>query len=172
MKQRLGIAMAILDAPALLVLDEPMNGLDPLGMADLREFLRSLPKTTGAGVMVSSHLLNEIEQICDRVLFIRDGRLIGDRTIDSVHGDGRQVLRLRTSDDARAETVLRECGVVDTVERQPTGILCRVRAEEVGAIAQALVAAQVQLLELVPLRLTLEDVYVSNYRDGTRSYLS
>ena len=68
------------------------------------------------------------------------------------------MLRLRTSDDARAETVLRECGVGDTVERQPTGILCRVRAEEVGAIAQALVAAQVQLLELVPLRFTLEDV--------------
>jgi ABC-type multidrug transport system ATPase subunit len=59
MKQRLGIAMAILDAPALLVLDEPMNGLDPVGMAELREFLRRLPEA-GTSVLVSSHLLNEV----------------------------------------------------------------------------------------------------------------
>lgn len=76
MKQRLGIAMALLHRPRMLVLDEPMNGLDPAGMAMPREFLRALGGERGVSVLVSSHLLHEVEQICDRVRFIREGRLL------------------------------------------------------------------------------------------------
>lgn len=75
MKQRLGIAMALLNHPKLLILDEPMNGLDPIGIKDLRKMIRNLPKQ-GMTVVVSSHILNEIEQIADEVGIIVNGKLL------------------------------------------------------------------------------------------------
>ena len=171
MKQRLGIAMAIVDAPSLLVLDEPMNGLDPLGMADLRAFLRDLPATRGTSVLVSSHLLHEIEQICDRVVFIRDGRLLPDLMLDRGRLDGMQVVWLRTGDDARAAGVLREASGVVEVAAQPTGLVCRLHERDVPRIATLLVAAQIPLLELTPREPRLEDVYRAHYGEGRTQVL-
>ncbi len=164
MKQRLGLAMATLGAPSLLVLDEPMNGLDPLGMADLRDYLRRLPSRTGAGVLVSSHLLAEIEQVCDRVLLIRDGRLLAGTDMRGNAAERRTVL-LRTSDDARAEEVLRKAAVAESLELGPGGILCRLHAGAVGRLATVLVGEGLEVHELTPRGLTLEDIYVATYGD-------
>ena len=81
MRQRVGIAQAILHKPKLLVLDEPTNGLDPLGIKELRDLLKYLAKEAGTGVLVSSHLLSEMELMCDRIYVIDDGKIIGERTI-------------------------------------------------------------------------------------------
>lgn len=79
MKQRLGIAMALLGSPKLLILDEPTNGLDPAGIQEMRSLIASMPQTTGATVLISSHLLGEIEQMVDQVGILNHGRPGGAR---------------------------------------------------------------------------------------------
>ena len=164
MKQRLGIAMATFASPPLLVLDEPMNGLDPLGIADLREYLRRMPGQTGASILVSSHLLSEIDQICDRVLLIREGRLLSDTAVSAVR-DRAAAVTLRTSDDARAEAILLDAGVVDAIDHQASGLVCWTREGALGRLATLLVGAGLEVYELTPRGTTLEDVYVAIYGD-------
>lgn len=82
MSQRVGIAQALLHNPRLLVLDEPTNGLDPIGIKELRDLLKHLAREAGVGVFISSHLLSEMELMCDRIYIIDEGRLIGEKTIN------------------------------------------------------------------------------------------
>src|SRR5919109_4267310 len=92
MTQRLGVAAALLKDPELLILDEPTNGLDPAGMAEMREFIRSLAQG-GRTVLLSSHLMGEVEQVSDRVGVIRDGALVAEGTVEELRG--RAALRVR-----------------------------------------------------------------------------
>lgn len=163
MKQRLGIAMAIFGEPSLLILDEPMNGLDPTGMAELREFMRGLPARMGSSVLVSSHLLSEIEQTCDRVLFIRDGHIVGDTRLGG--GDGSpQVIRLKTGNDALALSLLQLAPfVLEAAAETAGGIRCRMILNDVQHIAPLLVQHGIALLELAPAGRQLEDIYRSHF---------
>ncbi len=81
MRQRVGLAQALLHMPPLLILDEPTNGLDPIGIKELRELLKGLAKNAGSGVFISSHLLSEMELMCDRIYIIDNGKIIGEKTI-------------------------------------------------------------------------------------------
>ena len=113
MKQRLGIAAALMGRPRLLLLDEPTNGLDPSGIQEMRELIRSLPSRYGMTVIVSSHLLGEIDQMADHVGVIRQGRLVFQGTMSGLHGMSAARLALRTQDNARARSLLpaaRRCG--------------------------------------------------------------
>jgi ABC-type multidrug transport system ATPase subunit len=166
MKQRLGIAMAIFAAPSLLVLDEPMNGLDPSGIAELRNFLRSLPEQRGASVLMSSHLLSEIEQICHRVLFIRDGRLLAETTLAADQTGALQRLWLRTGDDSRAVAVLQQASFVAEAETDVVGVSCRLAAADVSRIAPLLVGARIEIFEITPHGRRLEETYLARYADG------
>ena len=172
MKQRLGIAMALFHRPRLLVLDEPMNGLDPAGMAMLREFLRGLGTQRGVSVLISSHLLHEVEQICDRVLFIRDGRLQPGALFDRARTARVEALFVRTGDDARAAEVLAGEDFVGEVVVEAGGLLCRVAAADVPRVAEALQRAALALHELTPRRASLEDVYIEHYGRATGRGLS
>ena len=107
MRQRLGLARAMLGAPPVLVLDEPTNGLDPDGIAEMRRFLRELPDRTGATVLLSSHLLSEIEQIATHVGVIHQGRLVLEGELAALKAAEAPVLHLRVDDPERAATVLR-----------------------------------------------------------------
>jgi ABC-type multidrug transport system ATPase subunit len=162
MKQRLGIAMALLHRPRLLVLDEPMNGLDPAGMAMLREFLRGLGVERGVSVLVSSHLLHEVEQICDRVLFIRDGRLQPGALFDRARMGRIEALFVHTGDDARAAQILVGEDFVGEVVEDTRGLLCRVTAADVPRVAETLHRSGLALHELTPRRASLEDVYIEH----------
>ena len=84
MKQRIGLAVALMKQPKLLILDEPTNGLDPMGIKDLREFLKDLAHNKNISVVVSSHILMEMEQLCDRVVIISDGKIICTKTMDEI----------------------------------------------------------------------------------------
>lgn len=84
MKQRIGLAVALMKQPKLLILDEPTNGLDPMGIRDLREFLKDLAHNKKVSVVVSSHILVEMEQLCDRVVIISDGKIICTKTMDEI----------------------------------------------------------------------------------------
>jgi ABC-2 type transport system ATP-binding protein len=163
MKQRLGIAMALLHRPRLLVLDEPMNGLDPAGMAMLREFLRGLGAGRGVSVLISSHLLHEVEQICDRVLFIREGCLLPEASFDRARVTRIEAVFVHTSDDERAAQVLASEGFVGEIGEDAGGLLCRVAAADVPRVAEALLRSGLALRELTPRRASLEDVYIEHY---------
>ena len=102
MKQRLGIAAALLPEPSLLILDEPTNGLDPAGIVEMRSLIRSLAEE-GMTIFVSSHLLSEIEHICDHVVMIRSGRSVFQGSVDELHGTRNSELELRPADPSQLE---------------------------------------------------------------------
>ncbi|MEW9031716.1 MAG: ABC transporter ATP-binding protein [Planifilum fimeticola] len=106
MKQRLGLAMALISFPKLLILDEPTNGLDPAGIEEIRELIRSLPRQYGMTVLVSSHLLSEVEQIATSVGIIRDGRLVFQGSLDSLKAKSDPAIAVKTTDNLAAERVL------------------------------------------------------------------
>src|SRR5215212_2777921 len=157
MKQRLGVAAALLKDPELLILDEPTNGLDPAGMADMRGLIRSL----GSGertVLLSSHLLGEVEQICDRVGVISHGRLIAESTVEELRGKGALLVGAKPLDRAR-EHVEQLLGA----ERVGvTGGTLRLDADlaAAGRINRELVGAGVEVIELRPVERTLEEVFL------------
>ena len=159
MRQRLGIALALLGEPELLVLDEPTNGLDPSGMREVRELLRGLADA-GTTVFVSSHLLAEVEAVCDRVGVMARGRLVAEGPPSTLRGAaGRH--RIEVDDPARALEVVRSIAGV-TAEAVSGGVLVRL-GDEVGAadVNAALVAAGIRVSALVPERDSLEDAFFS-----------
>jgi ABC-2 type transport system ATP-binding protein len=147
MKQRLGIAAALLKDPELLILDEPTNGMDPAGMAEMRAFIRDLGRETRT-VLLSSHLMTEVEQICDRVGVISKGTLVGEGTVDELRG--RESLWLRAEPLEEAERVVRTLRGIDHVARVDGGL--RVEADSV--------AAGIAVAELRPQRASLEKVFL------------
>jgi ABC-2 type transport system ATP-binding protein len=105
MRQRLGIAQALLGAPAVLVLDEPANGLDPAGIRELRALLRQLADEQQLAVFVSSHLLGEVEKVCDRIAIVHRGRVLAEGSVSELTGGGRQPLESVFMEITGGETV-------------------------------------------------------------------
>ena len=125
MRQRLGLARAMLGAPPVLVLDEPTNGLDPDGIAEMRGFLRSLPGRTGATVLLSSHLLGEIEQIATHVGVVHQGRLVLEGELAALKAAEACEILLRVDDPQRAAAVLRRWDL--TLVEGADGMIARLR---------------------------------------------
>ena len=163
MKQRLGIAAALLKDPELLVLDEPTNGMDPAGMAEMRTFIRDLGRGNRT-VLLSSHLMSEVEQICDRVGVISRGSLVGEGTVDELRG--REGLWVRAEPRASAERLLAGLRGVEQVEASDSGL--RVSADPAAAatIVRALVEAGIEVSEIRPERASLEQVFLELTEEG------
>jgi ABC-type multidrug transport system ATPase subunit len=157
MKQRLGVAAALLKDPELLILDEPTNGLDPAGMAEMRAFIREL----GAGgrtVVLSSHLMSEVEQVCDRVGVIRAGSLVAEGTVGELRG--RAALRVRAEPQAEAARLIGALPGVDDVARRDGLLDVTVEPARAPAINRALVEAGIAVSELYAEQASLEDVFL------------
>jgi ABC-2 type transport system ATP-binding protein len=154
MKQRLGLAAALLKDPELLILDEPTNGLDPAGMAEMRQFIRAQAEG-GRTVLLSSHLMGEIEQVSDRVGVIRGGRLIAEGTVEELRGRAR--LRVRAEPLADAARLLERFADVAAVDGH---LELAVDTAEAPALNKALVDAGIAVYELSPQRASLEDVFL------------
>jgi ABC-type multidrug transport system ATPase subunit len=163
MKQRLGIAAALLKDPELLILDEPTNGMDPAGMAEMRSFIRGLGRGRRT-VLLSSHLMSEVEQICDRVGVIDQGTLVAEGTVDELRGRERLLVRVDAPDEAAR--VVGSLRGVEAVER--TGDALRISLGPVPAqeINRALVGAGVAVRELRPDRASLEEVFFQLTENG------
>jgi len=161
MRQRLGLARAMLGAPPVLVLDEPTNGLDPDGIADMRRFLKSLPERTGATVLLSSHLLGEIEQTATHVGVVNDGRLVLEGALSRLKADLAPEIALRTGDDARAAALLRSHGLDVRVADGLTVALDPGDAVDpaVAGLTALLVEAAVPVFAVGPRAQSLEDIY-------------
>jgi ABC-2 type transport system ATP-binding protein len=163
MKQRLGLAGALLKDPELLILDEPTNGLDPAGMAEMRRFIRSLGRGERT-VLLSSHLMSEVEQICDRVGVIRDGALVAEGTVDELRGRGGLLVRVDAPQEA--ERLVARLPQVERVAISNGGLRIATDPEAAPAINRALVEAGIAVSELSLERASLEDVFLELTREG------
>ena len=159
MKQRLGLAAALLGFPRLLILDEPTNGLDPAGIQEMRELICSLPARFGMTVLVSSHLLSEIDQMADYVGIIREGVLVFQDTLAALHGRSRHHLALRTTNNALAAQVLREKGIGWTEEGDYL-VLPILPDEQAAGLCRALVEGRLGLVRLEERQKSLEDIFL------------
>ncbi len=158
MRQRLGLAQALLKDPELLILDEPANGLDPAGIKEIRELLRSLGDE-GRTVFVSSHLLVEIQHTCDRVAILTQGRCVATGTVDDVLQRGhRTTLRVGVSDLAAGLTVLRDAGIPATCDH--SALVVDLPASEAARVSETLARSQLWVTELTADEATLEDVFL------------
>jgi ABC-2 type transport system ATP-binding protein len=165
MKQRLGVAAALLKDPELLILDEPANGLDPAGMAEMRGLLRSLAQA-GRTVVVSSHLMSEIEHISDRVGVISSGSLIAEGTVEQLRGPVG--LRLRAEPVAEAARLVGTLPAVDAVTVADGVLEITADTAQASAINRALVQRGVAVSELYPRTASLEDVFLELTTNGER----
>jgi ABC-2 type transport system ATP-binding protein len=156
MKQRLGVAAALMGDPDLIVLDEPTNGLDPGGMADMRALIVDLARG-GQTVLLSSHLLAEVEEICDRVGVIARGRLLVESTVAALRG-GRRLRVVATPLGLAAETV-RRLLPADSVEVAGDALLLDVPDDRMAEVVRALVTGGLDVHEATSTERTLEEVF-------------
>jgi len=157
MKQRLGLAAALLKDPDLLILDEPTNGLDPQGMADFRELIKRIGQGART-VLLSSHLLGEVEQICTRVGVIAKGRLVAEGSIDELRGGSRLLIRATPSDRARA--LLEQEAGAENVALADGVFSVKLDPDKAGAVNRHLVEAGLEVTELRAGERSLEDVFM------------
>jgi len=162
MRQRLGIARAMLGAPPVLLLDEPTNGLDPEGIADMRRFLRELPERAKATVLVSSHLLGEIEQVATHVGILSQGKLVLQGVLAELQAGMAAALEIGTDAPERAAAIARAQGLM--VEQADAHVVVRIHAparvdETAARLNQSLCEAGIRVHALVPQRRSLEALY-------------
>ena len=159
MKQRLGLAAALLGYPKLLILDEPTNGLDPAGIQEMRELICSLPERFGMTVVVSSHLLSEIDQMADHVAIIREGELVFQDTLEALHGRSRHHLALRTTNNAVARAVLQEKSV--PCQEEEGYLILPILSDEIAAqLTRLLGSRNLGVIRLEERQKSLEDIFL------------
>jgi ABC-2 type transport system ATP-binding protein len=166
MRQRLGIAAALLRDPKLLLLDEPATGLDPAGMRDMRLLIRRLAEQ-GMTVVLSSHLLGEVEDVCNRVAIVRSGRIVYEGDIAELKRGSGTAYRLETTNQERALAVCRAQPGVNDPRSERGVILFTADEAAVAELSQALVEAGALIHALAPQTVTLEDLFFS-YTEGER----
>lgn len=159
MKQRLGLAAALLGYPKLLILDEPTNGLDPAGIQEMRELICDLPGRFGMTVVVSSHLLSEIDQMANHVAIIREGELVFQDSLEALHGRSRHHLALRTTNNAIARRLLAEQSV--PCEEENGYLILPILSDEVAAQLTAFLAGnRLGIVRLEERQKSLEDIFL------------
>ena len=161
MRQRLGVARCLLSDPELLILDEPMNGLDPGGMLDVRRMIRELVEEEGRTVFVSSHLLDEVEKTCDVAAIIDGGRVIAQGPIEELVAGGSGELVIECDDALRAAELLAAESTVHDLRIEHGALRMRLLApEQAGDINARLVTAGVSVTRLEPVRHSLEERFL------------
>lgn len=159
MKQRLGLAAALLAHPRLLILDEPTNGLDPAGIQEMRELICDLPRRFGMTVVVSSHLLSEIDQMATHVGVIADGALVYQNTIERLHEKSEHHLAMRTLNNAMAQAILTHHGVANEV-RDGEIILPLLEDAKIAQCVTLLADSSIGVTRIEERHKNLEDIFL------------
>jgi ABC-type multidrug transport system ATPase subunit len=159
MKQRLGIGIALLHDPKLIILDEPTNGLDPQGITDIRQLIQSLSKEEGKTVLVSSHLLSEIEQIASHILIIHQGKKMAEGPTSSLLDPNKTIVQIKTLDDLDAKQKLIASAYSTNLLERTEGIYLRIPKLEIPALNAFLVASNIDLVSLEA-KNSLEDYFL------------
>lgn len=166
MKQRLGLAGALLHEPALLILDEPSNGLDPAGIVEMRALLLKLARA-GQTILLCSHLLAEVQQICDRVMILAQGRAVAQGEVTTLLRQGAQTI-LRVDDPLRAEAMLQQVPWVECVTRRDDILVLTLADQHVSALARLLAEQAFIVLEMRRQERDLEQVFLTLIADADR----
>jgi ABC-type multidrug transport system ATPase subunit len=159
MKQRLGIGIALLHDPKLIILDEPTNGLDPQGIADIRQLIKSLSKDEGKTVLVSSHLLSEIEQIASHILIIHQGKKMAEGPTSSLLDPNKTIVQIKTLDDLGAKQKLMGSPYRAHLLERSEGLYLRIPKLEIPGLNAYLVASNIDLVSLEA-KNSLEDYFL------------
>lgn len=162
MRQRLGVAQALLHRPSLLILDEPTNGLDPAGIRELRDYLRTLTREEGISVIVSSHLLSEMELMCDRVAVLNRGKLIDIKRIEDFVGSN-ETTKTYLIEALPVEKALKEVAVLDgvqSVKALPEGIEIMTERDRIPGIVAHLTSTNIDVYGVQAVRQSLEDRFL------------
>lgn len=167
MRQRLGLALAMLGEPELLILDEPTNGLDPAGIHEMRDLIRRLPEEHGATVFLSSHLLSEIEQIATHIGIVKEGRLLFQGTLDQLQAQRRERIILKVNKPDEALKILKESEWRTELDDSRLAVLANTSAEA-AEINSLLVSSGIDVSHLSLERLSLEEIFL-NLTGGTEN---
>ncbi|USG65084.1 ABC transporter ATP-binding protein [Brevibacillus ruminantium] len=159
MKQRLGIAMAMLSFPKLLILDEPTNGLDPAGIGEMRELIKSLPQRYGMTILLSSHLLSEIEQMATSVGIIHGGTMLFQGSMEKLQARSRPTIRIKSQDNLGARELLASRGFFPKV-REDSLLLENITDSQVAQVNRDLVAADIGVLRIEEQTRNLESIFL------------
>ena len=163
MRQRLGIAMALLRNPKLLILDEPTNGLDPSGIHEIRELIKEIPNTYGSTVLISSHLLSEIDQMATHVGIITKGSLVYQGSIEDLRNKGEDKILLRTDDIQKTLNVLNENGVSGKVNDGCVE-MNYFNDSSLGNIIQNIIYKGIKVYRIQEEKTSLEDIFLNMTR--------
>ena len=158
MRQRLGVAAALLNDPEIVILDEPVNGLDVAGIQEMRHLIRSLAADRGKTVFLSSHLLSEVQQVCDRVAIINKGEVVRESTVAGLLDQEATSLRVEATPVEVAEAALRPHW---PVLRDGPALTITAARTEAPEVARRLIEAGVALFSLAPVQANLEDVFLA-----------
>ncbi len=161
MRQRLGIALALVGDPKMIVLDEPINGLDPQGIAEVRQTLERLRDEKGITIMISSHILDELGKLANAYGIIHEGRLLDEFTTDELATRCGQYVTVKTGDNNRAEAVLRQLGLQNIQTDIPGELHIHEGLERTEEMTKALVQNGVGVREIFIRNTSLEDYYLS-----------
>ena len=162
MRTRLALAQALLPNPELLILDEPGDGLDPEGIHELRQMILRLNRELGLTILLSSHLLSEVEQLCTRIAMLNQGRKVFEGPLAGIHSE-RRWLRLRTGDFAAAVRELRAAGLI--AEDREGRLIEPVRDTGAERVVRFLVERGMPVFEIAPEEQSLESFYLSLMKD-------
>jgi len=171
MRQRVGLAQALLHMPPLLVLDEPTNGLDPIGIKEFRDLLKDLAKNSGVGVFISSHLLSEMEQICTRIYIVDNGVIIGEKSIDELQdqeGDDIQQYVFITDSNEAVYKYFKDLGT--NCDISPNGVSLIMKMDEIPEITKTLVGMGIGIYAVNRQHRTLEQDFIS-ITTGTKTQI-
>jgi ABC-type multidrug transport system ATPase subunit len=160
MKQRLGIAQALLGSPEFIILDEPTTGLDPQGIKEVRELIRKLSVERSMTVFLSSHLLNEIEQTATSMAIINRGKLVVQGKVQDLLMKGGSIVKIEASPIEKAQSIIQRHPSVQSVTKNEEILEVRIASEHISSLNAMLVAGGVQVKALIPKR-SLEDYFLS-----------
>ena len=172
MKQRLGLAITLLHKPKVLILDEPTNGLDPAGIKKLRDILKEISHKDGVAVFVSSHILSEMQLMCDRVAVIDNGKIVKIEEISSEEEEKTEVLDIKVKNIEKAQKILKEKFNLESKLEQ-NNIEITVETEKVPEIIKELAIADVEIKAVIPKEHTLEEIFFDatkgeNFENGKK----
>jgi ABC-2 type transport system ATP-binding protein len=160
MRQRLGIAQCLLHKPKVLILDEPTNGLDPAGIREIRDYIRRLARENGMAVIVSSHLLSEMEMMCDRIGIIQKGKLVDVQQVKEFVQGNEQVYQIETGESAKVSKIVSEA-YPDLQHQINAGKMqIALTKEQVPELINTLVQHNIDIYSVMPVAKTLEDRFL------------
>ena len=165
MKQRLGLALALMNKPKLMLLDEPMNGLDPEGIAELRDLLVELNRSEGITVLISSHILSELEKIASCYGFISHGKIIEEISAEELQGRCRKSINLKVDDINRAEAAIKDLGVKD-YKISPNGDIKIYDAIKISDVVTCFTNKEINILGINSAEESVEEYYLNLIKEA------